>query len=336
MYNLKWKPTIAVLSLVAIVGVFQNCAKAPYIAQEDLASNSGQNRSDDESGINIKSFSPASATLAGAVTFVIYGERFQPDDVVTVGGVNCPSVVWVSASELNCQLPPSTSAKMASVVVTRADGTSTDHAENFEYALTVNPHVPCSINSTHKQTANFTFAFASLEAGTCNWGRSGNLAAGAGGARARREQVVGFTLPSNAVICDAAVNFRDTDIVFRDTILLSLNNRVMASSHRNLPLGLNRDSNGYYIYDWSRVAGRAVGTGPHCADADSVCTIAALAAAGHSSVTFRPSVAFISAALSVVTNGQHQMRLTTTGDDDANDCRHNGLSGTASITYDQP
>jgi hypothetical protein len=80
---------------------------------------------------NITSIDPARGPLHGGTVITIRGDHFHPGITITIGGVPCTTLVFVSDTELTCTVPPG-NAGVAPVVGTNPDGQS-DTFIGFEY-----------------------------------------------------------------------------------------------------------------------------------------------------------------------------------------------------------
>jgi hypothetical protein len=330
----------SVVGLLALSMAFQNCAQPSDIAEQDLVgSKSSSSESPSANAIDVTSIYPTSSVLAGGVQINIYGKNFQATDTVTVGGVACPGKAFVSPVEIDCIAPPMTAAGNVSIVVARADQSAKKQVNGFSYIQPPADHVPCAADSTLKHTLNAIISFPSTGAVACNYGTA---VAKPGYAVARGEYISRFSLPSNAVICDGHVSVQNADFMANDHFILSLNNRVLATSSSALIVGLDPDpATSFRMYTWSKVAGVAYNTTPYCAQSGSVhppafCVDTPLATAGHRSIHFEPTLTGIKAGLAAVASGSHFFRLTVVGDGTSTDCMHNGLVGSIQITYDTP
>lgn len=80
---------------------------------------------------NITSIEPDRGPLHGGTVITIHGDHFEPGITITIGGVPCTTLVFVSENELTCTVPPGVPG-VAPVVATNPD-TQTDTFVGFEY-----------------------------------------------------------------------------------------------------------------------------------------------------------------------------------------------------------
>lgn len=335
---------LVVFSAFTLALAFQNCAQSPNIAEEDLDQGSTGVPTDPGQvvldPIEINSFSPMSGPISGGTVLSIYGMNFKNTDVVKIGGVVCPSTVLVNSSELNCAVPATAAAKIVAVSVTRMDATSAATKNGYEYSANPTNHVACSASSTSKVLVNRVISFpSSLNGAGCVY--SSAYPPKSGYAQARKEYLSSVQVPANVVVCNAALEIKDTDFLVRNHFILSLNNRVLAASSSATVGRMDRDAaSNLFIYSWAKAAGVAFNLNSYCLRAGTtngpICQFSN-PTVNHFNIHYKPLESDLKPALSLrAASGQHFVRLTVIGDAQANDCTADALSGTMAVTYDIP
>jgi hypothetical protein len=76
---------------------------------------------------------PASGTALGGTAIAVTGTGFVATPTVTIGGVACTSVVWVSSTTLTCVAPAGAHVGTALVVVTNPDTSASAQLVYFTY-----------------------------------------------------------------------------------------------------------------------------------------------------------------------------------------------------------
>lgn len=82
--------------------------------------------------VSVSGVSPDQGATGGGTAILISGSGFTPGAVVLLGGVPCPSVSFVSPSQLSC-LTPAHALGDVSLSVTCPDGVSGKFAGGFDY-----------------------------------------------------------------------------------------------------------------------------------------------------------------------------------------------------------
>ncbi|MBX3019078.1 MAG: hypothetical protein KF767_14415 [Bdellovibrionaceae bacterium] len=194
----------------------------------------------------------------------------------------------------------------------------------------------CRAQTPKAYTLNVQFD----DPGDCGWGAGRNLPLtpmGEGYVSAHREQVVIADLPTNAKVCGLKFRMDSQYMRYDDQMLLHLNGRVFAATYAPMVAMLDVDD-GLRVYDWEKLRGRAAdprGYDVYCLGAReglSSCRIPRSESTGQLELSLDQSLMYrLSAARSAGT--PVQLGLVTTGDNDANDCRHSTLRFALDFTY---
>ncbi len=168
----------------------------------------------------------------------------------------------------------------------------------------------------------------------CAWGWDGNLWPWDGRVRARSEQEVSLSIPSDVTICSLELESQSASLRYDDLLLMTLNDIVLMSSfHFETNLLPSAE---FYLYDWQRI----VNTGhnsyvqsTYCASGAQNCALPASEATGTLSLSFDPAG---TQRLLDVAGGSwpHTFGLIITGDDNSSDCQHSGLEVDLSYSYE--
>lgn len=82
---------------------------------------------------------------------------------------------------------------------------------------------------------------------------------------ARIERTFPITIPSNHVVCSMSAQSPDQTLTYDDHIFLMLNNYVLFAT-KGLPVNqFTLNSNGFYLYDWSKIRGKKISENQKCA-----------------------------------------------------------------------
>lgn len=175
---------------------------------------------------------------------------------------------------------------------------------------------------------------------SCAWGVGGNSGKRDSYFQARTEQEVDFVLPPGATICDLDFKFQKQEFYYDDHIILTLNDRILASSYNWKDL-LSKDQNDLRVYDWSKIVTKdwndsAGMEGVFCAGQDqglASCQWPNTQVAGDISMSFDKSIIQKVMASSAGVS-KHVFKFITTGDNDGDiDCWHKAIQFDVTVKY---
>lgn len=177
---------------------------------------------------------------------------------------------------------------------------------------------------------------------TCDFGNQGNLGRINRVNTARAEQVVLLNLPADADLCEIEFAPSTQSMKYDDEILLTLNHVVVASSSDFSSLFQVVD--GFVRYDWSRLVNtvQLKSLGPqsnYCAgraSGEGSCSIPKTETLGTMSLTLAPDLLkrmWIADKASRESGVKPFVSFITLGDNDTNDCRHDGFALDITLKY---
>ncbi|MDA9951340.1 hypothetical protein N9D31_02080 [Oligoflexaceae bacterium] len=193
----------------------------------------------------------------------------------------------------------------------------------------------CAGDDVQETTQTITFPAITS---TCPWNSNGNSSQDSSAPAARAEQTANIVLPAYIEdVCATELVSSSGQLTYDDAIIFSLNDLVMASngfSDGHFDSILLKSEGGLPIYDFSRLIHR--GYQKHvnrCAEGVE-CSIPQSETSGQVSIAvssdwFEKSKLFSE-------EGQADaltMRLAVTGNKQASDCRHSGISFTFKLKY---
>lgn len=189
----------------------------------------------------------------------------------------------------------------------------------------------CAVSSALK-TKIIDVAFNSID--DCKWNNSslGNLGKVNGKIQARHEEPVDLAIPAGAVLCDMELDFPEQSFIYDDHVVLALNNRILMNTGSDMHQYLQSDGSGY-IYDWSKLVGKSQdvgGTRLYC-NGNSTCNVPSTEQTGKILIDIPKST--IQKIVTMSPQSVNQIKMITTGDDDANDCNHTPISFKVKATY---
>ncbi len=121
-------------SLTCVTPAGSAGAKAVVVTNPDAQSATLANGFTYSNGMapTISTVTPNSGPLAGGTTITIIGSGFIPGAVVTIGGISCDTIVFLSTTSLTCVSPIGTLGAK-SVIVTNPDNQSATLSSGFTY-----------------------------------------------------------------------------------------------------------------------------------------------------------------------------------------------------------
>lgn len=180
------------------------------------------------------------------------------------------------------------------------------------------------------QTKIITVNFNSIN--DCKWSQGGNLEKKNGYIQARYEEPVNLDIPSGATLCDLEMDFPEQPFTYDDHVILTLNDRILMNTGSDMHKYLNSDGSGY-IYDWSKLAGKSQDVGEtklYC-NGNSTCNVPNTEQNGKILIDIPKST--IQQIVTMAPQSVNQIKMITTGDNDAGDCNHTPISFTVKASY---
>lgn len=191
--------------------------------------------------------------------------------------------------------------------------------------------------STPHQNLDVHVLFEKPPAGACAWNQDGNLGTRDLYFQARREQVVSFDLPADAVICAVDFEFSPQTFYYDDEFLFTFNSKVLASSF-NFENTFDKVGS-LLTYQWDKMVGiawAAFSQTPYCAGRSeglSSCSFPDTSTNGTIALDYDPSI-FQEAYIQSAKTGHHEFSWITTGDNDQMiDCSHEPIDAQAHVSY---
>jgi hypothetical protein len=184
---------------------------------------------------------------------------------------------------------------------------------------------------------------------SCPWSEDDNLDPADGLLTARVEQTESLSLPSDAVICDMALDFSGLVpgevqvMVYDDHFFFTFNDTILASSSAYIVDEMD-DADGLRTWDWADAAGfdyHAVGSDhpSYCLGEDeglSECDIPSTETPGEISMGFDDALV-AQLSLAAIAESRFEFAFVTTGDDDiGRDCNHESFGFTVTVPYLTP
>ena len=165
----------------------------------------------------------------------------------------------------------------------------------------------------------------------CSWNENDNLPRRNGYQQARTTQNVRIELNPHEYACDLRSEFSkdeggvSTQLHYDDSILFTINQRLLFASTRRVTHFLSQDNDGYYIYDWSELRGQSLhDSSPYVLGDESESILPAHDVAGDFYLAIEQEE--INTLMnSIFTEQALSFDLTVTGDNDNGDCEHSGF-----------
>jgi hypothetical protein len=168
----------------------------------------------------------------------------------------------------------------------------------------------------------------------CPFGKNDNNNEAGGLYSARIERKFDINIPAGRVVCSMKAGSQQQTIEYDDHLFLTLNNHVLISS-RGIPTSsFQKATNGFYLYDWSKIRGTKNSSSLLCADG-TTCQIPKTQTTG--AFAFEMSEAANKAIFSSLANQPLFFTMVLTGDDNPPiDCaQHMDIIMDVSYTYIQ-
>lgn len=176
----------------------------------------------------------------------------------------------------------------------------------------------------------------------CNWLLDGNLSMEAQSFRARREQTIALTeLPQNAIIIDLLFSFPKQPVLYRDGIILTMNDFILMMSHKSLSSHFEKSSD-FPFYQWNKIVGKKYANQKDpvfCLGQDAGlgrCAIPPNESNGLFILEIADSLIEEVSKLAYEKDRKYNFSLTVTGDDGGGDCQHSEISFDTVIYYIMP
>jgi hypothetical protein len=210
---------------------------------------------------------------------------------------------------------------------------STDDSTNT--GTTTSPAVAyakCS-DAALVKTASVSVRITKNEGEVCPWGVGDNGDKSDGKTQARIEKKFPISIPSGRVVCAVSAKTTSSTIRYDDSMFLALNNFVLLGSSDAVNLLFSSGSNGFPVYEWSKIKGTSRdNNGDQCA-AGVTCSLPKTQKSGEISFQISPSK---SEQLFKSLAGQPlEFKLILTGDNNSPvDCQlYNSFDIAVNYTY---
>lgn len=190
--------------------------------------------------------------------------------------------------------------------------------------------IPSCANST-LYTEEIDVYFAPTQ--DCKWSQGGNLGKKDTFIQARLEEVKNLSIPSGATLCDMEFEFQEQTFEYDDHIILTLNDKILMTTGADILSLLDADGAGY-TYNWEKLKGKHHNVGSsriYCNGANSTCSLPETDVPGKIRLDFPKSI--IQKIITIAPKSTNQIKLITTGDNDAGDCRHEAVSFKVKAVY---
>ncbi len=190
--------------------------------------------------------------------------------------------------------------------------------------------IPTCQNSTlYTEVINVSFAPTQ----DCKWSQDGNLGKKDTYIQARLEEVKDLSIPAGATLCDMEFAFQEQTFEYDDHVILTLNDKILMTTGADMLSLLDADGAGY-TYNWEKLKGKRHDVGNtriYCNGSGSSCSLPQTDIAGKINLDFPKAV--IQKIITIAPKSTNQIKLITTGDNDAGDCRHEAVSFQVKAIY---
>lgn len=332
--NLSRLFLFATVTLGAVV-TYQNCSDTNF---RRTPSTARPVTITEKKAIQIISVFPTTGTSETPVDVTVFGQNFSQSTEVRFGDQSCQAVMVISDNEILCSLAATPTVGFVDVSASASDRDPGTLPNGFEWTMTIAQK--CA-SPAHRVSQALTVSFAAQNQ-QCGFGANGNLTVQQGAVRARYEQTVNLAIPDNTAVCDMQFQFTNQQFRYDDMFIFTFNDVILVSSdHASQTAGLTATSEGFLIYDWMAIRGRAWGANagsnnPYCLGAGNGmgnCSIPATEQTATMILDIDDTlITKISERQQDVT--KNKFMFITTGDDNpAIDCQHSGINFNVNVVY---